>query len=500
MMKPSTRTSIKRPMLYQLGRAGDRFEVGDGPFPLTARPLVIGRGDANRTDAGNGLVLIDDPWLSTRHAQVVPLDRRGTDGASRTRPGEATPNRFVVEDLGSTNGVLVNGAPAGRVPLLHGDLIETGRTFWVYVEEAALDPPLTEPFELGPIVTWTPSYAAQLDALARRARDNVHVLLTGPEGSGKGFLARTLHQQSARTGRFVHLDCRERKSKRLEVDLFGSDAQAGRLRDALGGTFFLENLDALPLELQDRLLDTLVRSGTETRGVGTRIVAAMTQTIKEAVEKNHARQALLDKLRGVWVDLPSLPQRLPDLGLLIDEFLSRARGAPGMSKDAARVLMRTSFRFHVKALSRVVEAAASLAATTQGGHRAGTIELVHLPVEVVGPSLLRSLMTSEEGAPVDFTSEGHATEQTGDEGSIDGEAMTDPANRGAHAFSDGGTDTGASGEGGSTSEAPLDPDSLASALRAEHGNVSAASRRVGRPRALVMRLLKEFGIDPEDYR
>jgi DNA-binding NtrC family response regulator len=504
-MRPSTRTLVKRPMLYQLCRAGDRFEVGDGPVALSSRPVVIGRGDGSKGESPDGAILIDDPWLSSKHAQIVPLERRGTDVSIRARGGlEAMPNRFVVEDLGSTNGVLVNGAPAQRVPLLHGDLIETGRTFWVYLEEPAHDPLLAEPFELGPIVTWTPSYAVQLESLMKRAQSDAHVLLTGPEGSGKGFLARTLHQQSGRDGRFVHLDCRERKSKRLVVDLFGSDAQAGRLRDAESGTFFLENVDALPLEVQDRLLEALDRAaGGRTQAA--RVVAGMTQSVRDAIEKNHVREALIARLRTIHVDLPALPQRLADLGLLLDEFLARARGAPGISRDAVRVLMRTSFRFNVKALSRVVEAAASLAATASGGGRAGSIELVHLPVEVVGPSMLRALMTSMEGG-AELTSEGQAATQTGAEVSAEGgfddddpAAMTDPVHQRRPDFSDGISETSASGLG-PTSESPLDPDTLIAALRAAHGNVSAAARRIGRPRAFVQRLLREFGISPESFR
>src|SRR5262249_2900825 len=157
-----SRTSAKRPVLYQLCRAGEIFEVGDGPVALGSGPLLIGRGDPRRTDAGDGRVFVDDPWMSGRHAQLTPLERPAGPVGTESSWRLSTPGRFVIEDLGSTNGVLVNGVPSTKAPLLHGDLVETGRTFWIYVEESASDPMLAEPFELGGVSTWTPSFARHL--------------------------------------------------------------------------------------------------------------------------------------------------------------------------------------------------------------------------------------------------------------------------------------------------------------------------------------------------
>src|SRR5207302_6607860 len=92
-----SRSSAKRPVLYQLCRAGEIFEVGDGPVLLGSGPLVIGRGDPSRTDAGDGRVFVDDPWMSSRHAQITPLERRaGTDSSVRLARDGFAPGRFVV--------------------------------------------------------------------------------------------------------------------------------------------------------------------------------------------------------------------------------------------------------------------------------------------------------------------------------------------------------------------------------------------------------------------
>lgn len=516
MTSGSTRGAARRAMLYQLCRAGPRFEVGDGAIPLgNGRPLVLGRGDATSSDPGGGTLYTDDPWMSVRHAQVAPLERKGTDSSRGLASG--VPSRWVVEDLGSTNGVLVNGVPSKRAPLLHGDLIETGRTFWLYVEEPSIDPPLTEPVELGGIATWTPYYGRQLAELLPRVTGPDHVLVAGPPGSGKGFLARTIHVVSGRAGRFVHLDCRGRRLRRLSADLFGDDTQPGRLRDADGGTLFLENLEALPLEVQDRLIEAAHRKAyfpegrarTRSIGLSARIVGATSLSIEEAIAANQLRPGMVDALGALVVRVPALEHRLPDLGLLIDDFLSRARGAPALSRDACRAVLRYPFKLNARALGHAVEAAAVLAATADPkmpGGVGGQIEVLHLPVDVVGPEMLKRLVVGGVESLQENTSE--MTPVPGSRGSRPGvsgfeQEPTDPESRqtGAAPRPRQGTagvsgnappfDVG-SGEGGGST---LEPDDILQALAAAHGNVSAAARALGRPRALLLRLMREFGIE-----
>lgn len=515
MTSGSTRGATRRAMLYQLCRAGARFEVGDGATPLGTRPLVLGRGDAVTSDPGGGTLYTEDPWMSVRHAQITPLERKGTDSSRGLATG--MPSRWVVEDLGSTNGVLVNGVPSKRAPLLHGDLIETGRTFWLYIEEPAIDPPLTEPVELGGIATWTPWYGRQLAELLPRVPGGDHVLVSGPSGSGKGFLARTIHVVSGRTGRFVHLDCRGRRLRRLSADLFGDDSQGGRLREAENGTLFLENVEALPLEVQDRLIDAAHRKAyfpegrarTRSLGLSARLVAATSLSIEEGIAANQLRPGMVDALGAVVVRVPSLEQRMPDLGLLIDDFLVRARGAPAISRDACRALLRYPFKLNSRALGHVVEAAAVLAAQADPklpGGVGGQVEVMHLPVDVVGPDLLKRLVAGGPDALQENTSE--MTPVPGSRPSTPAasefeQEPTDPESlKTAAAPRPRGGGTGQSAAAppfdvgsGEDTAATLEPKQIEEALAAAHGNVSAAARALGRPRAIVLRLMREYGIE-----
>jgi DNA-binding NtrC family response regulator len=504
-----SRSSAKRPVLYQLCRAGEIFEVGDGPVVLGNAALVIGRGDPRRTDAGDGRVFVDDPWMSGRHAQITPLGPRpagtGTDSNVRLQRDGFLPGRFVVEDAGSTNGVLVNGVPSTRAPLLHGDLVETGRTFWVYVEESSTDALLAEPFELGGVSTWTPHFARQLADLLPRVPGPEHMLLVGPEGTGKGFLARTIHVVSGRAGRFVHLDCRERKGKRLLVDLFGDDAHNGRLKDAENGTLFLENVDALALDVQDLLADAMRKRGftpqgrTKTVMLAARIVASMTPGVDEAVANASLRPGLVDAIGGVQVRMPTIQQRMPDLGLLLDDFLARARGAPAISRDACRAVLKYPFRAHVRAMARTIEAAATLAGTAGKG----SIEVMHLPVDVVGVETIAKMMPGSGPASVpENTSEMPAVSTSQPPADFIADDQTDPFQLRQQKPSVTTPPHGVTRSTEATGEMAmvLDPDSIAEAIRVAHGNVSAAARALGRPRAVVLRWIRELGIDPSKLR
>jgi DNA-binding NtrC family response regulator len=523
--RPPTRPgTVRRPVLYPLGRVGDGFAVGEQPVELGLEPLPLELGRQEpREKKGPGRIPVDDPWMSSRHARIV----EGTRGHPTGGGG-----RLFIEDLGSKNGVVVNGAllkgkSRSKTPLLHGDIIETGRTFWVYVEERTELPIGSAPVELGSMATWVPRLGEQLHTLAAHAKTPEHVLVCGPEGSGKGFLARTLHQVSRRDGRFLHLACRERKAQRAAADLFGSESQPGKLRDGQGGTLLLEHVDALSFDLQDRLAEALRRRAVlpdgKTRAVAldVRVVGTLTGTAHDALTRGRLRPALYEALAQVVVDLPGLDQRLPDLGLLLDDTLARAKGAPSISKEACRVLFRHAFTQNVRGFARVVESAASLAVEYKGGARKGTIDLSHLPLAVAGADGIRALLRKalpQPGDSVELTNEFQMLSATGEDGSIAhgtsdgavlsgflGQAPTDaerrplPAGRRPSTASVVDPSPVVRGDGADESE-DLDPEALVVALSAAHGNVSAAARSLGKPRATVLKWVRELGIDPLAYR
>lgn len=523
-------SSSGHPVLYQICRAGDRFEVGDGPISLDGlTELCLGRSPLGTKHPASFLP-VDDPWMSGRHARLV--------GAG---------DNIFIEDLGSTNGVLVNGERMERATLAHNDILETGRTFWVYRLEPSTSPPLEHPLEFGNWTTWLPGLARQLATLVDAAPSTRHGMLFGPHGAGKGFLARTLHLMSARRGRFVHLDCRERHPGRLAVDLFGDVGQVSRLEEAATGTLFLEHVEGISLDLQRRLAEVLSRAhlarGGATVPLTLRVVGSSDLDIEAAIDQERLDPRLVEVLGDLTVFLPGLEERLCDFGLLIDDFLGRARGAESLTREAVRALLRFPWTLQVKALARVLEAAAALAAKPgTDGRLTGTIDLEHLPLVLVGPSAplpavrvpsgVRPL-SHDEAPPARACTRGTSSEAPQpdpavlDEPTADPDDVTDPhgatpAPRAPWPGLDSSDEVGEStrrdlgdpggplgarrGRGtGLTPEersyaSVVHPERIADALRKTRGNVSAASRHLGKPRTLVLRWIREFGLDPEQYR
>jgi DNA-binding NtrC family response regulator len=515
----STPTPTARPVLYQLGRLGDRFVPGDVPVDLASRPrpVLLCRKEGD-VASERGRILVDDPWMSSQHARI------GDGGRPPTVAGVPS-QRLFIEDLGSKNGVVVNGTASPRAPLLHGDIIETGRTFWVYVEEKLDEPVLSSAVEVGAFVTWHPRLGAQLTELVARARGPEHALISGPDGSGKGFLARSLHQVSRREGRFLHLDCAERRPRKLAVELFGKDSVAGRLVDAARGTLLLEHIDALPLELQLRLADTLRRRALtgdgRSRPVEARLVATCSGAPRELIARGLLDKGLVDVLAGIQVELLPLHERLCDLGLLLDDFLTRAKGATSISREACRVLFRHRFGQHVRGFARVVEAAASLAAE-DGAGKEGVVSVEHLPFSVAGTDAMRVLLQKAQHLavagvenPGQTSTEIPFLSATGDDGAILHDGNEHPGDDGFSSV----VETDAERSRPELPSAPrrrgtasvieadvfadiedVDADAVTAALRAARGNVAAAARALGRPRALVLRWCRDLGLDPLAFR
>jgi DNA-binding NtrC family response regulator len=556
----------KRPVLYQLCRAGERFEVGDGPVDLAGHAyLTVGRGDpSQRTQATPDHLWVDDPWMSSKHAELFATRRKTAEGGSG----------WWIEDCGSTNGVVINGQPVRRAQLQDDDLVETGRTFWLFKEEPAdlLIP--TTPVEYGGWNTFCPPLAAQLEGLMEPVAAGAHILVAGPEGSGKGFMARTIHRLSGSRGPLDHLDCRERSASQLEVDLFGDRSHGSRLRRPEGGTLFLENIDTLPLALQRRVVVALgdqrflpsadsVDSYGEVRVVGTTMLDPHAKQTERILAPD-----FLAVFARPWLTLPPLTGRRQDLGLLLDDFLARARAAPAISREACRVLLRFPFEQHVKGLGRVIEAGATLALRTlTDGSREGMVDLQHLPVEVVGKATLRALLTQDPGlaesdgfasrtdemdrplfssekpddsispsaeglsqqvgeieAILDAFDDAEVTDPIVDERRFPPVGGADPSET-EHVIQAPGpsdTDRAVAAPGPHTVRKPppqrppsaqhdlagiersyakaVDPQILEAALRKARGNVSAAARYLGKPRALVLRWMREFEIDPARFR
>jgi formate hydrogenlyase transcriptional activator len=217
--------------------------------------------------------------------------------------------------------------------------------------------------------------------VARVARTDSTVLITGETGTGKELVARAIHKRSSRSSRaFIRVNCGAIPLSLIGSELFGHERGAftgatqrrlGRFELADGGTIFLDEVGELPMETQVALLRVLQErefervGGTKPLTVDIRVLAATNRDLQGAVNDGRFRQDLYYRLNVFPIQMPSLRERIDDIPLLV-EYLT-ARNAQQAAKKVRRIQKRTMellkrYRWpgNVRELQNVIERAVIL--------------------------------------------------------------------------------------------------------------------------------------------
>jgi two-component system response regulator AtoC len=230
--------------------------------------------------------------------------------------------------------------------------------------------------------TVSPSMRAVDRLIAKVAPTDSTVLITGESGTGKGVVARRIHQQSQRAGHpFIPVNCGAIPENLLESEFFGhtkgaftgaDKARKGLFLEADRGTIFLDEIGELPLALQVKLLHVIEAKeirplGSEqTRKVDVRIIAATNRDLRAMAAEGRFREDLYFRLSVFQIHVPPLRERREDLPSLINFLLARGAqrfGAapPRPDAEAEEILIAHDWPGNVRELENVLQRATILA-------------------------------------------------------------------------------------------------------------------------------------------
>lgn len=215
----------------------------------------------------------------------------------------------------------------------------------------------------------------------KAARTDASVFIYGETGTGKELFAQSIHFAGARRDNpFLAQNCAALPESLLEGILFGTEKggftgavdRPGLFEQASGGTLLLDEISAMPYELQSKLLRVLQEDyirrvgGSRDIPVDVRIIATVNEPPQELIEKGLLRKDLYYRLNVVNITIPPLRERLDDLPFLCDAFLEKHNKKYGkevwmLSEGALKMLRNYTYPGNVRELENIIMSAVSLA-------------------------------------------------------------------------------------------------------------------------------------------
>jgi transcriptional regulator of acetoin/glycerol metabolism len=345
-------------------------------FPMAVGDPVGLRGEGPEITFGRDEtcdVRLTGNDVSRRHAVL----RRGPEGT-----------QAIIADLGSRNGVRVNGRLVAEAPIGPGDVVRLGG--WVGIVTAS-----PAPFgEIAPGLWGGGALQAALAPLRQAAVSDLPIVLEGETGCGKEVVTRALHRWSGRSGPLVAVNCAALPEGLAEGELFGyrrgaftgaDRASLGYFRAADGGTLLLDEVSDLPLVLQAKLLRVLEERVVQPLGeirpvpIDVRVVVAGQQSLLEIMRAGRFRADLLARLDGLTVRLPPLRARREDVLPMFSRLLeAHGQGQPpAIDVDLAERLCLHDWPFNVRELVLLAKRLLTLYGSE------GTLHAGHLPKRIV---------------------------------------------------------------------------------------------------------------------
>lgn len=217
--------------------------------------------------------------------------------------------------------------------------------------------------------------------VAKLARSQAPIYISGESGSGKELVAKTIHVNGSRAeGPFIPVNCGAIPSELMESEFFGHrkgsfsgahQDKEGLFKAANGGTLFLDEVADLPLDMQVKLLRAIQEKAVRAVGaeaeeqVDVRILSATHKDLQSLVDSGEFRQDLFYRINVINLNVPSLRARQSDIELLAQRFLKDIAKECGLDKaeidpEAMDALIAYEFPGNVRELENIIERAFTL--------------------------------------------------------------------------------------------------------------------------------------------
>ncbi len=250
---------------------------------------------------------------------------------------------------------------------------------------------LREKFEAGDFIYRSEEMRRVMEMVKKIASVSTPVLIVGESGTGKGLIARMIHNLGNKKGPigglidsknrpFIRINCPSIPSTLFESELFGFQKGAftgatkdfkGKLRIADGGTVFFDEIADLPLNIQPKLLRVLEESSFEPLGsntvvtINTRFICATNRDIKKLVESGGFREDLYYRINAITLEIPPLRERKEDIIPLAEYFLKKysvetGKRIRGMSRKVKEAFLDYRWPGNVRELKNIIERAVVL--------------------------------------------------------------------------------------------------------------------------------------------
>jgi len=215
-----------------------------------------------------------------------------------------------------------------------------------------------------------------LEMIDKIAPTEARVLITGSNGSGKELVAKRIHDKSNRAnGPLIEVNCAAIPGDLIESELFGHEKGAftsavatrkGKFELAEGGTLFLDEIGDMSLSAQAKVLRALQENkitrvgGDKEIKVNVRIIAATNKKLQQEIASGNFREDLFHRLGVIVLEIPSLNDRLDDIPLLAEHFITLICNDYGMakksiSKDAVKALQNINWTGNIREFRNVIE-------------------------------------------------------------------------------------------------------------------------------------------------